>query len=77
MRNSFAFSTILRTVAEGIKPKSATDNANPVEFAIHLPEREQDEVKEGVELPEFDDELIAKMIANLAAHGMTLQDLAG
>jgi hypothetical protein len=77
VRNSFAFGTLLRTVTHGIEPESATANANQVEFSIHLPEREQDEVKEGVELPEFDDALLAKMFANLAAHGMTPQDLAG
>jgi hypothetical protein len=29
------------------------------------------------DMPVFTEELIAKMFANLAAHGMTLQDLAG
>ena len=30
-----------------------------------------------VELPESDEALLAKMFANLASHGMTLQHLAG
>jgi hypothetical protein len=30
-----------------------------------------------VELTEFDEALLARMFANLAAHGMTLHDLAG
>ena len=41
------------------------------------PEPEKPEVLTKVEVPDFDEALLAKMFANLAAHGMTLQDLAG
>jgi hypothetical protein len=48
----------------------------PVELKVYEPDPVPDVLSE-VELPEFDDTLLAKMFANLAAHGMTLQDLAG
>ena len=38
---------------------------------------ETHDVLKEVELPEFDQALLAKMFANLASHGMTLQHLAG
>jgi hypothetical protein len=45
-------------------------------FALE-PETQTPEVLTEVKLSEFDEALLAKMFANLAAHGMTLQDLAG
>jgi hypothetical protein len=46
---------------------------------IHVPEPEArcSGALSGVELPTFDDALLAKMFASLAANGMTLSDLAG
>ena len=38
---------------------------------------EEPDVLTGVDLPEFDEALLAKMFANQASHGMTWQDLAG
>jgi hypothetical protein len=47
------------------RPKSVT-------LELHQPEPEPDG---GFAMPNLDDELLAKMFANLAANGMTLGDL--
>jgi hypothetical protein len=45
-----------------------------VTLKVHQPEPETDN---GFAMPEFNDQLLAKMLANLAANGITLGDLAG
>ena len=59
------------SMARGAEPE-----LEPVQLKVFEPAREPDALKE-FEVPEFDEALLAKMFANLAAHGMTLQDLAG
>jgi hypothetical protein len=60
-------------MAEGTEPEPVPE---PVNLKVYEPEPQPEELAE-VGLPEFDEALLAKMFANLAAHGMTLQDLAG
>ena len=48
-------------------------DSHPAELKTHKLEPEPVPTVEGLV---FDEELIAKMFANLAAHGMTLEDLA-
>jgi hypothetical protein len=57
---------------------SETEPVAPVKLKVHEPEPEPE--TDGVLTADeivFDEELIAKMFANLAAHGLTLKDLAG
>jgi hypothetical protein len=60
-------------------PLAPEPETEPVMLRVYEPEPETEtpDVLKEVELPEFDEALLAKMLANLAAHGMTLQDLAG
>ena len=44
---------------------------------VHRPESEPQSVVDADLEIEFTENLLAKMFANLAAHGMTLEDLAG
>ena len=60
------------TIGEDVvMPVKTTPN-----LKVHQPKSEK-RVDEVVDDIEFDDTLIAKMFANLAAHGMKVQDLAG
>src|SRR5262249_11120761 len=60
------------------EPKRKTKAAEPqLKVVRPVPEPEPAPGPDPVEMPVFTEELIAKMFANLAAHGMTLQDLAG
>jgi hypothetical protein len=66
---------------EGEAPESEPEaTAEPVVLKVHRPEPEpaveKPAIQEDLDLPKFDEELLAKMFANLAAHGMTLADLA-
>jgi hypothetical protein len=63
----------------GLEPVAAKPETGPVRLKVYEtdPEPETHDVLTQVELPEFDEALLAKTFANLAAHGMTLQDLAG
>ena len=61
-------------LAKGVEPEPAA-SPEPVKLKVYEPEPKPEVLKE-VELPEFDAALLAKMFANLAAHSMTLQDLA-
>ena len=54
-----------------VTPVKSTPN-----LKVHQPKSEK-KVDEVVDDINFDETLLAKMFANLAAHGMTLQDLAG
>jgi hypothetical protein len=62
-----------------LEPVATEPETGPVRLKVYEsdPVPETPDVLSDVELPEFDDALLAKMFANLAAHGMTLQDLAG
>ena len=57
-------------------------DTGPVGLKVHRTEPEpaaetETEADEAVDVPEFNQELLAKMFANLTANGMTLEDLAG
>jgi hypothetical protein len=69
------------TMARGVErePVAAEPETGPVRLKAYEPDPvpEKPDVLTEVELPEFDEELLAMMFANLASHGMTLQDLAG
>jgi hypothetical protein len=62
-----------------LEPVAAEPETGPVRLKIYEldPVPETPDVLTEVELPEFDEALLAKMFANLALHGMTLQHLAG
>ena len=63
------------TVDESFQPTPTT-----VGLKLHRPEpvtADETEADETFEVPKFDEELLAKMFANLTANGMTLGDLAG
>jgi hypothetical protein len=63
-----------------INPTVSVDGSEPVKLGpalkVHVcePEKKPHAVFDDIE---FDDALIAKMMANIAANGMTVQDLAG
>jgi hypothetical protein len=57
-----------RSMGEGVE-------SEPFVLRVHAPEPEKPEILKDVEMPEFDEELLAKMFANLAAYGMSLADL--
>ena len=62
-----------------LEPVAAEPETAPVRLKVYEPDPvpETPDVLTEVELPEFDEALLAKMFANLASHGMTLQHLAG
>jgi hypothetical protein len=57
------------------EPKRKRKAAEP-KLKLVRPELEPVPGPDAADMPVFTEELIAKMFANLAAHGMTLQDLA-
>jgi hypothetical protein len=58
--------------------KAAKPEPEPVVLKVHQPEPEPAaDILADVEMPEFDEKLLARMFANLAANGMTIADLAG
>jgi hypothetical protein len=61
-----------------LEPVAAEPETGPVRLKVCEPDPvpEKPDVLTEVELPEFDEALLAKMFANLASHGMTLQHLA-
>jgi hypothetical protein len=68
-----------KRVEPGPVAAESEPDTEPVKGKVYEPQTEietPDSLTE-VELPEFNEALLAKMFANLAAHGMTLQDLAG
>jgi hypothetical protein len=62
-----------------LEPVAAEPETGPVRLTVYEPDPvpETPDVLTEVELPEFDEALLAKMFANLASHGTTLQHLAG
>ena len=64
------------TLNASIAVEDAAVVAETPKLKVHQPEPEK-KVHAVVDNIEFDETLIAKMFANLAAHGMALQDLAG
>jgi hypothetical protein len=50
----------------------SNSRSETVTLKIHQPQTETDH---GFTMPDFDDELLARMFANLVANGMTLGDL--
>jgi Type III restriction enzyme, res subunit len=66
-----------KVVAEAeARVKTKPQFQDAVTLKVHQPDPEQD-ADSVVDNIEFDETLLAKMFANLAAHGMTLKDLAG
>ncbi len=63
-------------MARGVEPGpvGAEPETEPVKLKVYEPESD---VLTEFKLPEFDEALLAKMFANLASHGMTLQHVAG
>jgi len=62
-----------------LEPVAAEPETGPVRLKVYEPDPvpEKPDVLTEVELPEFDEALLAKMFANRTSHGMTLQDLGG
>ena len=58
-----------------LEPVAAEPETGPVRLKVYEPDPvpETPDVLTEVELPEFDEALLAKVFANLASHGMTLQ----
>jgi hypothetical protein len=65
-----------RAVADAVVCR---DESEPIALKLHAPEPDvagaERDILHDVDLPEFDDALLARMFANLAANGMTLSDL--
>jgi hypothetical protein len=71
--------TAAHAMARGVElePVAAEPETRPVRLKVYKPDPvpERPDVLTEVELPKFDEELLAKMFADLASDGMTLQHL--
>lgn len=72
---------LITALDEAFEVAVGSTSPQPLTLKLHLPEPDssvaEPEGESTLEIPEFDDELQHKMLANLANNGMTLADLAG